>query len=404
MQKARNTVKNIAPGKETSEDLRVSSVYPFAAELPGVLALHQGKVVTNLRAIIEFVDIGLEEEGLAKSEVGKEADGCVGYGRRIDGFAGTSFAGIGEMPLVQHGVGKCAEPIGTDRLDVGRPFDSVRRSAIRGNVEGLIGILGPVKVVGTEDLVLGIQVVIRASEDGGIALLMNNGESFISVLERSRKRCSVEEIEKCYALAFAARSDDRVVYADNRSCDGASRAKRSAQSGAIQIFADAFSCREEEKFVLNERTTEAAAELVAAKTIKGLTIRSGGSQRFSAEVFKKCAVILIGTGLRNDVDDPAGASAKLSVSAAHRDLKFFDRFQRNVNGRALAAHLLTEETVVVVAAVEADVVEDAPLPVDVDLVAVRTLSNADARGQCQQVFKFAPEHRCGGHGDLVKSG
>src|SRR5437660_3899162 len=110
----------------------------------------------------------------------------------------------------------------------------------------------------------------------------------------------------------------------------------------------------------------------------------------------------VGAGFRDDVDDASGAAAELRVGAARRDLEFLDSFQRDVNRGALATHLFAEESVVVVATVEADVVEDAPLPVDIDLVAVRTLSNADAGGQCQQVFKFAPEHRCRCHGDLVK--
>src|SRR5437762_11511365 len=114
----------------------------------------------------------------------------------------------------------------------------------------------------------------------------------------------------------------------------------------------------------------------AAKTIVGAGNKSGRSERFRTEVLKKCAVILIGAGLRDDIDDATGAAAELRVGAAGGDLKFLDGFQSDVDGRALTAHLLTEESVVVVAAVEADVVEDTALPVDIDLVAVRTLSNA----------------------------
>src|SRR5437660_8532491 len=95
----------------------------------------------------------------------------------------------------------------------------------------------------------------------------------------------------------------------------------------------------------------------------------------------------VGAGFRDDVDDASGAAAELRVGAARRDLKLLDGLQRDVNCGTLAAHLLAKESIVVVAAVEADVVEDAPLPVDVYFVAVRTLSDADAGGQCQQVFK-----------------
>ena len=63
-----------------------------------------------------------------------------------------------------------------------------------------------------------------------------------------------------------------------------------------------------------------------------------------------------------------------SALAPGRDhLEFLDRFERDVDGGALAAHLLAEEAVVVVAAVEADVVEHAALAGEVDLVAVGPL-------------------------------
>ena len=61
--------------------------------------------------------------------------------------------------------------------------------------------------------------------------------------------------------------------------------------------------------------------------------------------------------------------------------------------RALAADLLAEEAVVVVAAVEADVVEDAALAGERDLVAVRPLHDADARRERQQILELAAEDR-----------
>ena len=66
--------------------------------------------------------------------------------------------------------------------------------------------------------------------------------------------------------------------------------------------------------------------------------------------------------------------------------------------------MFTEEAIVVVAAVEADVVEDAALAVDVDFVAVGALRDADAWGQSQQVFKFATEDGCGCDGGFIQSG
>jgi hypothetical protein len=58
-------------------------------------------------------------------------------------------------------------------------------------------------------------------------------------------------------------------------------------------------------------------------------------------------------------------------------LKFFYRFERDVYGCALAAELLAEEAVVVVAAIESDVIEDSALAREIDLVAVGPLRDAD---------------------------
>ena len=82
---------------------------------------------------------------------------------------------------------------------------------------------------------------------------------------------------------------------------------------------------------------------------------------------------LVRARLGDDVDDAAGGAAEFGVGAGRDDLELLDRFERDVDGRALPADLLAEEAVVVVAAVEADVVEDAALAGEVDLVAVGSL-------------------------------
>ena len=83
-----------------------------------------------------------------------------------------------------------------------------------------------------------------------------------------------------------------------------------------------------------------------------------------------------------------------SALAPGRDhLELLDRVERDVDRRALAAHLLAEEPVVVVAAVEADVVEDAALAGEGDLVAVGPLHDADARRERQQVLELAAQDR-----------
>ena len=76
---------------------------------------------------------------------------------------------------------------------------------------------------------------------------------------------------------------------------------------------------------------------------------------------------------------PPAVRPNSALRAGGDDLELLDRVERDVDGRALAARLLAEEPVVVVAAVEADVVEDAALSGERDLVAVRSLHDADAR-------------------------
>src|SRR5205823_13616385 len=64
----------------------------------------------------------------------------------------------------------------------------------------------------------------------------------------------------------------------------------------------------------------------------------------------------------NDVDHAACATTKFRVCAAGSNLELLDGLQRDINCRALAAHLFAEESVVVVPAIQADVVEDSTLP------------------------------------------
>lgn len=149
---------------------------------------------------------------------------------------------------------------------------------------------------------------------------------------------------------------------------------------------------------------EASAKLIAAEIIEGLPVGGGGGESFGAEVFEQTAVVIICAGLGDDVDHAAGGAAIFSVSSAGDDLKFLYGFERDVSGSSLAAGLLAEEAVVVITAIEADVVEYAALPVDIDFIAVRSLGNADAGCQSEQVFKLATEDRDALDGKLGERG
>ena len=117
---------------------------------------------------------------------------------------------------------------------------------------------------------------------------------------------------------------------------------------------------------------------------------------------KQATVQFVATRLGDDIDDAASRASELRRSARGDDLEFLDGFERDVDRSALAADLFAEEAVVVVPSVEAQVVEDATLPGEVNDVAVRPLRDADARCEREQVFKLAPQHGRVGDGNLVE--
>ena len=115
-------------------------------------------------------------------------------------------------------------------------------------------------------------------------------------------------------------------------------------------------------------------------------------QRLETLKVEHAAVWLVRPRLGDDVDDAACGPAELRRRTCRNHLEFLDRFQRDVDRRALAAGLFAEEPVVVVAAVEADVVEDPALAGKRDLVAIRPLDDADAGGQGEEILEFSAEN------------
>src|SRR5215472_15974229 len=103
---------------------------------------------------------------------------------------------------------------------------------------------------------------------------------------------------------------------------------------------------------------------------------------------------VIGAGLGDDVYNAAGSAAEFGSGAAGHHLKFLNCIQGNVDGCTLTACLFSEEAVVVITTVEADVVEDAALAGKTDFVAVRALNDGHTRSQGKQVLKFSSQHRC----------
>src|SRR5262245_42565886 len=101
---------------------------------------------------------------------------------------------------------------------------------------------------------------------------------------------------------------------------------------------------------------------------------------------------IVRAGFGNDVDDAAGGATEFSAGSVSDDLKLLDCFQRDVDGGALASELFPKKTVVVVAAVETDVIKDAALAGEIYFVAIWSLNDADARGQREEILKLASQN------------
>ncbi len=73
-----------------------------------------------------------------------------------------------------NGVRERGEPVGANGLNLRGALDAIGRRSVRRHIERLVGVFGPVEVVRTENLVLGSQVVVRASKNCRVSLLVNN--------------------------------------------------------------------------------------------------------------------------------------------------------------------------------------------------------------------------------------
>jgi hypothetical protein len=138
------------------------------------------------------------------------------------------------------------------------------------------------------------------------------------------------------------------------------------------------------------------------EVVERRAVRQLAGQRFETLEMEHRAVPLIRPRLRDHVDDATRRASELGRRAAGNHLKLLHRVERDIDRHALPADLLTEEAVVEVATVQADVVEDAALPGERDLVTVRALHHTDAGRERQQVLELATEDRRRLHGCLVE--
>ena len=146
---------------------------------------------------------------------------------------------------------------------------------------------------------------------------------------------------------------------------------------------------EVKQLVFADSAAEGAAELLLGEAAEAGAVGEAGGQAGPLLVFVQGAVQAVGAGLGDHVDEPAGAASEFGGRAVGHHLHFLDGVQAHGKGGALAAALLAEEGIVVVGAIDGDVVVDALLPVDGDLVAIGSLHDGDAGGEGNQAEEVA---------------
>ena len=186
---------------------------------------------------------------------------------------------------------------------------------------------------------------------------------------------------------------DRRVQGQGRRGDRARRPDRAAEIGTQEVAGDSLDGAEEEGLVPLDRSAERPAELLAMKIRELAAVRQVAGQPLEPLEMEDRAVHVVRARLRDDVDHAARRPAELGGRAAGDHLEFLHGVQGDVDGSALSPDLLAEEAIVEIAAVEAEIVEHAPLPGEGDLVAVGPLHHAHARRQRQQIFELASENR-----------
>ena len=291
------------------------------------------------------------------------------------------------MSFVQLSGGNGRKVIHVDDVNLRRSLDAVCRVAVGRHVERLVGILRVVKIIRNSELVCRVDIPVEAAESRRVT----NGMLYRLAVVLSH--AVLQEVQEGHPLAFAAGADHGVVGAHDWIRHRTSGPKRRAQIGTGQVGKNLFKRSENENFVLDDRTADRSTKLVAAKVLERFAIRGSRCQRFRAEIFEAASVHLVRSRLCDDVDDASRSAPEFRVGSAGDNLEFLDRVQRDINRRALSAELFSEEAVVVVTPIEADVIEDAALTIEVNFIAIRTLRYGHTGRQCQQVFKFAPQHR-----------
>src|SRR5262249_9548798 len=115
-------------------------------------------------------------------------------------------------------------------------------------------------------------------------------------------------------------------------------------------------------------------------------------QGFQTLEMEDAAVQFVRSGFGDYVDKTSGAASELCARTRGNNLEFLDRLHRNIDRRPLTADLFAEKSIVVIAAIEIDIIEYSTLAGEIDLIAVRPLGNGNAGSQGQQILKLTAQN------------
>ena len=150
--------------------------------------------------------------------------------------------------------------------------------------------------------------------------------------------------------------------------------------------------KKEESAVADDRAAEGEAELTAKKVRLACLNRHGVRRRDAVPLAEVVggARQFVGARLRDHIHKPSGRPSELGRGTLVHHHHLLDRVLAEGEGRPLPAPLLAEEGVVEVGPVHDEVVEDAALAADVELISVGALRDRDAGSQKREVQVVAP--------------
>ena len=376
-------VEDVAAVRQAHELLLHPGPVVFDPGLEEMGARGVRQVLHDLEPVVEG-GIDRQEEGQPDPEPVREVHADVGERPAAEpverGLAGVRGAGderavVPARPvlprpldpqLVRELVGQQRAEAPVDRVGVAA-LDAVHRSAPGVHVEGAVHLLRPGVVVFERRLVPAAQVEIQLGEQRAGVVGAADGPEL--VLEEPRPAGAQERVQPLEVRGV------------RDPADGLLRL-----GGRLLVVGE-----EEERPVADERAADGGPELVPpeiglpAPPVRGVLGRDlvplaevvGGAGQF------------VGARPGDHVDEPPGRAAELGGGALVHDHQLADRVLVEGERRPLAAALLAEERVVEVGPVHDEVVEDAALAVDVQLVAVGSLGDGRAGRQQRQVHEVA---------------